>query len=194
MLSRTFLMFLVTFLMPHMAKAEISWVTVSWTPGLCTSVCQQTLARRFGSLAGVADVSINPKLGTAKLYWKPNQPFDYSMLRGPASWVGIGIQDIHVKVRGTIKHNGNTFYLESVGDRTRFALLGPQSQDPTRMTMNNANPASYPINRELRDRLLQAENNSELLSIEGPLFMYWRPPTTLIIQKILYPKEQEGGS
>ena len=94
---------------------------------------------------------------------------------------------IRDRVRGTIVHYYDKLFLVSLGDGSRFELLGPLIIEPNRYTIK-ANIANHPLPADRLDRLLEAERRNELITIEGPLFEPQWYRLALIVEKVTYPK------
>lgn len=168
--------------------AEIVWVTLSWKPAKCAPTCYSVLERRLSDIPAVAEVKFNYAKQMAQLRWKPNEPYDDRVVRTPVAWSGLEIKDISIKVRGTITHDDNNVYLESLGDGTLFPLVSPPTPESLRYVVKN-NPSSYQLHESLENELLDAEDNFEIVTIEGTLITPFRPPVHLIVENIQYPQE-----
>lgn len=164
--------------------AEVSQVTIKWlNPVICQQGCINDMAKQFGSMNGAAEVILNQGAGQVDIRWKPRVQFSYYPLNTAMRLVGPSIHDIHMKVRGTITHNSNTFTLESLGDNTRFLLLGPVEPNMNQYTVVH-NTDNRPIPDDIKVKLLNAEKNFEVVEIEGPLMDPWRYQVLyLVIEK-----------
>ncbi len=165
-------------------SAEVEQVTVKWTPGLCITNCPQSLEKEFKKIKGVATISINQGSGQADLTWKPNEPFTYQLVSTAMRMIGLTIHDFRVRVKGTIRHDDHNVILVSIGDNTRFVLLGPITPSLHNQVIEH-NVQNHPLAAGKRDQLLNAEMNNQIVTIEGPIFEGWKaPPLYLIAEQV----------
>jgi hypothetical protein len=180
---RLFLSFVA--LSPWTLLAEIEWVTVDWNAGVCDEACVGRIQQHLASLYSVTKVEIDRSGTMAKLTWRPNQPFDYKKIEYAVAWVGVGLRNIGIKVRGTVTHDSSNYYLTSIGDRGRFILLeGAPHPNSGGELYTLGNPLAYPLTSVTRDKLRTTEVNSQVVTIEGYLLMFWRLPLYLIVTKL----------
>lgn len=188
--------FLAFFLvLNNFAQAEIINVTVRWTPASCIASCIKTVESVFKNANYIAEVEIDPGTGQATLKWKPNAPFSYQSVKRPMQMAGIGIQYLRIKVRGKIKHDAQTVRLVSTGDNTTFVLLDIVVPNPSQYVELN-NPQNRYLSPAQRQKLLQAESEGKLATIEGPLFEPHRTPPLpflqLITEKMTFEEPERG--
>ncbi len=156
-------------------KAEILEIAISWNALLCLNVCVPTLQQELSYIPNVSDIQINSRSGNAVMRWKPNYPFSYEPFNLATRTVGIRISDFRIRVRGTIRHQQDNFYLVSEGDNTQFLLIGPILAEPGRYIIKH-NIATHPLSIDLRRQLQIISANQNIVEIEGPLFepsRYW---------------------
>lgn len=170
--------------------AEIEWVIIKWTPGLCLTNCTQILGPRLRQIPGVSEVSIDQPQAQAQLRWLPGFTFSYTPIEAALAWVGLSINPtgLRVKVRGQIMHDRVNIGLVSIGDGTAFILLSPVAPRLSGYT-EEFNVASYVLTPQTRDQLLQAEATGQIVTIQGPIFSPWRSPPDplmLIIEQITF--------
>jgi len=183
-LTSFFLLTFAALLVVAELKADIQKVTITWTQGLCVDNCPKNLEVQLRKVPGVSDIQINGLSARADISWKPNMYFSYKAVEAAMSMIGLSINDIRVKVRGSLTHDDVVVWLVSTGDGTRFMLLSPMQTSLTQYS-EFYNVESHKLNPDMRDRLLQAELNDAVVTIEGPLFSPERsPPLTLIIEKL----------
>ena len=164
--------------------AEIEKVTITWTSALCADQCVKELIHYFSLVPGVAGVQIDQPGGRAIVRWKPNIPFTYQSMDTVTRLVGLYQNEIRVRVKGQISHNLQQMKITSVGDGTSFNLLGPVTPSKTQYVEEN-NAENRKLSPEMTNKLLDAENNSQLVTIEGPLFLPERsPPMQIIIETV----------
>lgn len=169
---------------PLACQGEISKATVKWlNPGSCQESCITDMAKQFSAMNGAAEVILNQGAGQVDIRWKPRVPFSYYPINTAMRLVGPAINEIRASVRGTISHSSKTFILESLGDNTKFVLLGPVIPSMSQYTVTH-NTDNRPLPAELQARLLKAEKDFEVVEIEGPLLDPWRYQVLyLIVEK-----------
>lgn len=178
-MKKTFTLFLTALSLT--LNAEISKVSVKWlNPSICQDGCVNDMAKQFGVMNGAAEVIINQGAGQVDIRWKPRTVFSYYQLNTAMRMVGPSINTITVSVRGTVSHSGNNFSLESLGDNTRFNLLGPVDPKMNQYTVTH-NTDNRPISEDVRKKLLDAEKYFEVVEIEGPLLDPWRYQTLYLV-------------
>ena len=164
------LSFLVTYIsFFNQMYGEIEKITIKWTANLCADSCIRDMYKQFGAVNGIAEKIINQQQGMAEFRWKPKSSFNFQMLDQAMRLVGPRIQDSRVRVRGTISHDASNVYLNSLGDNTRFILLGTPPASTTEYVIQySAQTRGLPP--ETRKKFLDSENNFEVVVVEGPLF------------------------
>ncbi|MCB1111918.1 MAG: cation transporter [Chlamydiales bacterium] len=171
--------------------AEIERVTIRWKPAFCPASCAQGLEKSLSGIREVAEVNVQLEAGQANLRWKPNQKFSYDQINRAMRMIGVSVQEINVSVRGTIEHSSREVELVSLGDNTRFTLLSPIQPTVDQSVARN-NPESYQLTESTRERLIAAEKDDRIITIQGPLFEPFRaPPLYLIIQQAQIPPPTE---
>jgi hypothetical protein len=146
----------------------------------------QNLAKYLSQMPGVAAVNMNLQVGQASLQWQPNAPFSMINLTNTVARSGAFLDNIHMRVRGTIQARGKDLILVSIGDNTPFVLLGPLQVIPGR----NSDPfliQSYPLTPFLISQLTLGMQQNQIALIEGPLY-FWQGTHTiyLIIDKLSF--------
>lgn len=169
-------------------KAEIEEIVMSWNALLCLNYCIPALQNQLSYIENLSDLQINSRAGTAVMRWKPNYPFSYEPFNLASRTIGIRISDFRVKVRGTIKHQQDNFYLVSIGDNSTFLLIGPIRAEPGRYIIKS-NIASHPLSPDLRRQLQISSAKQEVVEIEGPLFEPQRFWLVLEVEQLKIPKE-----
>lgn len=171
--------------------AEIQKIIVVWTRGICTPTCIVNLERQLRRMDGVADINMNPSSATAVLQWNPNVPFSFQALEAPMSKIGLSIEHLRIRVQGTLSHDDNNIWLSSIGDGTRFVVLG--GVDPTVVGYTETfNTESYRLPLDQRQQFIDAENQNLTVTIDGPIFMPERaPPLVILSEKATFSKPEE---
>lgn len=168
-------------------NAEVESITIRWTSQLCQKTCGMLLEKELKKVNGVDKVAIDLAAGQASLTWKPMTPFSYTSINTAMHLVGIALRDIRLRVRGHIRHTGETIYLVSEGDNTRFDLVNPVVPNlKGQSTVYNA--AGRKLTPELRQQLLDGEKNGQIATIEGPVFMPERMtvPVQIVVDSLRF--------
>lgn len=165
--------------------AEVLWVRLSWNPQHCGRSCQPALERRLKSIEAVSRVTVNFEEGTAQLQWKPNMPYEDRAVRTPIAWVGLGLRDVRIKVRGTISHDSKDVFITSLGDGTKMPVISAAKEDKSRYAVDRSLIATT-LDNATRDRLIQTEKDHEIVTIDGLIYMPYRPPIRLQLENIEY--------
>lgn len=177
------LLFLACCALTSTPSAEIVWARVSWNPVHCGISSQKPMERRLSDIEAVCRVSMDYDEGVAQLSWKPNKVYDDRAVRTAVAWVGLAIKDVHLKVRGTISHDAKNVYLTSLGDGTKLPLVSaPKAAQGLLITKGSLSTPE--LDADVRRRLLAAEDSHQIVTIEGPVFMPYRPPVRLQIDRI----------
>lgn len=184
MFIRTMLSLYLSLTFVNAAHAEVSDVIITWTAATCQPGCDKLLSQQFGKIYGIATFDINRAAGQANIQWKPNLPFAYYPINAAMRMIGPHINTIRLKVRGKIQHTQDNIKLISEGDGTLFYLISavnpaPNQYAPTRSVYNRA------LSLDVRQQLLDAEANKQMVVIDGPLFEPYRsPPLFLVIEHL----------
>ncbi|MFQ5729280.1 MAG: hypothetical protein ACE5GN_02850 [Waddliaceae bacterium] len=193
MRSRKFIsifMLSASLLMPRAVQAEVLEVVVIWNSISCNEKCAQILAKSFQKMKQVQEVRVNPTSGITILKWKPKSAFSYYPIKSTMQMIGVGVNDIRVKVRGKAKEQGNEVALFSLEDNTRFVLVSPITPLPEDYTVN-PNPYDRSLSSDLRERILQEVKQDKVLVIEGPLYQPAKsPPLQLVVERIQIEKKK----
>lgn len=164
-------------------SAEIIWAQACWNPVHCSVSSQKPLERRLSDIDSVSRVLMNYDDGNVKLVWKPNKIYDDRVVRTAFAWVGIAIKDVRLKVRGTISHDAKNVYLTSIGDGTKIPLVSaPKSAQG--LLINKGSLAIPELDADVRKRLIAAEDNHQVIIVEGTVFMPYRPPVRLQLEHV----------
>src|SRR5687768_178225 len=149
--------------------AEIETITIKWIALECLAPSVQNLTQRFLTLPGTAEILMDGQQGQAVIRWKPFVPFTFDYINSAMRMAGPRIKDIRIKVRGTIVRSGNSIVIRSLGDNTQFVLLSPARASPTQYVPQES-IQTHILAPETAQRLLEAERDSVVTVIEGPLF------------------------
>lgn len=173
-------------------SADFQQIQIKWTSGLCGSDCIKNLQREFSKIPGFQEASFGNSQVTLK--WKPGAPFSFQSINAATRMVGIRLQDVRIKVSGTVAHDKNLFFLISSGDGTRIQLLGPVSPDRTGYTTVQ-NVETHELRGSLQTRLLDAEKEKAVVVVEGPLFMpFQMPDLRIIAESVKTPRSNDSES
>lgn len=165
--------------------AEIQTAVVSWNPAFCREECAKLLSEAFNEVKNSSEVLVSPEQGQAVFTWTSGKRISYQMLKKPMQSVGVGLSEIFLKVRGTLRVRDDNFYLISTGDGMSFELVGtPSGQSPTRFMSSSAQPRPLPDGlKALLTSLLDAK---ETVIIEGLFYKAYRsPPYRLVASRVL---------
>lgn len=174
-------------------QAEIESITIKWTALECQQSCIAGLEKQFRNINGVADVVMNQPAGMATLRWKPDVALTFPPINTAMSMIGLSINILRVKVRGTISHDAKTVTLNSLGDNTRFLLMSPVT--PKRYEMvEEFNPETHVLTPAQREQFLRAQDADQIAIVEGPIFEPERsPPLKIIVENVKF-VQAEGAT
>lgn len=167
-------------------QAEVQQVTLKWLAMQCQASCVRGLEKQLRRIRGVASVDISEPQGQAILQWDPTVPFSYRSIEAAIAMIGIGIdpEDFGVTVRGNIIHDKSNVILVSIGDNTRFYLIGTPPFVPNQFIEENS-LSNRALTPQIRSQLLEAERNHQFVTITGPLFQpEASPPLYLVVQSL----------
>lgn len=179
LLLRGFLLFSVSSLL----QGEVEEVTIRWNAMKCLDICVPGIQRNLSGIREVSNLQINDRSGIAVMRWSPNYPFSYEPFRLAMSAAGIAVLDMRLRVRGTISHDVENFYLTSTGDGARFLILGPILVESARY-VPRYNPATHPLTGPVKEQLLEAEQKNDTVVISGPLYLPTQYPRTIMAEQI----------
>lgn len=172
-------------------QAEIENITIKWTAMECQQSCIIGLEKQFRNINGVSDVIMNQSAGQAVLQWKPGVVLTFPPINTAMSMIGLSINEMHVKVRGTISHDARTVTINSLGDNTRFLLLSPVTPKSYVM-VEEFNPQTHLLIPSTREQFIQAQDAAQIAIVEGPIFEPERsPPLKLVIARVKFIKAEE---
>lgn len=185
---RNFILVATALLSLHIGavQAEVQQVTLRWLGMQCQASCVRGLETQLRRVRGVASVDISEPQGQAIIQWDPQVPFSYRSIEAAIAMIGIGIdpEDFGLTVRGNIIHDERNVILISIGDNTRFYLLGTPPFVPNRFIEENS-LANRALTPQIKSQLLEAERNRQSVTISGPLFQpEASPPLYLVIQSL----------
>lgn len=163
--------------------ADVEQVVLRWTPETCTEGCGEIVKKNLEKMRGAASVSVSEVDGQATIRWKPSEKFSFAPINTQMRLSGPRVRDVRVRVRGTIQHSGENVYLISLGDNTRFELIGIPTPDQTGYVEEN-NIANRQLSQQTKERLIATERTDQLITVEGPLFQPTRSPLRLVTEWI----------
>lgn len=169
--------------MANLLRGDIKQITLTWNAVTCQDTCVAQIHKELSTTKEIHDITINPQEGSAVMQWKTGELFSYEPFRYAMAAVGLSINSMRVHVQGTISHEGETVFLNSTGDNTRFQLVGPIKTQPGRYTPRY-NLASYPLSQELLQQLRDFEQQRMKVIVSGPLLLPSHYPLVLIIENI----------
>lgn len=154
-------------------QAEVQEVVIRWDAATCLDVCIPLFENNLKSIKAVKSVQLNARAGLGIITWDPNAEFSYEPFNLASRGSGVRMTDFRVRVKGTVVHDQDNFYVASIGDGTRFQIIGPLASVPGRY-MIDANVANHPVPGNMQAELLDAQQDGRPVTVEGPLFL----PTT----------------
>lgn len=162
--------------------AEIEQVVVVWRAKNCDQSCEERIVERLEAASQIESASVIPGAGQAVVKWKPDTPFSYSPLNIAMRRVGPSIQMVQMVVSGKVRDDGKNIILTSTGDNSSFTLLNPVgAQDVGIAVQGTTRGRELP--EDLKNRLIQAQKNGQIVTVKGNLFNPFRaPPQMLIIE------------
>jgi len=170
----------------QLLSAEIEQVGLYWKQGVCKDNCAMLLHKRLLETKGVARVSLNADGGEASLNWVPGEPFSYRDVKRPMQRVGLGLEEIWVKVRGSIQKTSKGLKLVSFGDNTTFTLISPMPEGE-RQGQKRKSLGLRRLDDFTKEKLLIGTQGDQLVTVEGPLLSPHRaPPYYLIIENFKF--------
>ena len=171
--------------------AEIQQLEMRYNPAFCTMQCPNMLLNALRGMPAVAEVTMNAQQGQAILRYKPNQAFDFWAFKRALQSIGSNYDFLRIKVRGTITGSGKNFNLISIGDNTKFVLLGPIQSSAVQYTIS-PNLTNHPLTPYLIESLERGVKENRIAVIQGWLFEPDRnPPYYIVIEQMNYVVNQE---
>lgn len=164
-------------------QAEVEEITIRWNAMTCLDACIPRLESYLKEIKYISNLQINARSGAAVMGWSPNAPFSFEPFRLASGGAGVYFNDMRLRVRGTIAHDADNFYLVSTGDETHFLIIGPIHVEPGRY-VPPYNLASHPLSAQTKAKLFEAEQNNQTVVISGPLYLPQQYPRILIAAQI----------
>lgn len=186
---------LFSLLLPLFLNAEITRFTLSWDPVYCNQpTCKRLLSTWIKEMHQVGQLKFDEKGNKAIIYWKPYTDFNYDVIDNLMHRLGLAPQIENtptyesklagiIKLRGTITHDADFVYIRSIGDNSRFVLIGP-TRDQTTRYVEKFSFENRKLDPKIRLMLLEAEEHFRVVTIEGPLFEPERRPPLYIVVKL----------
>lgn len=165
-------------------QGEIVDIRVDWNNIQCQADCATQVERQFKRIKEASSVSVDAKGGTATLTWKADTRFSYQPIRAAFARVGIAMQSLRLTVRGTISSSGRNFYIHSLGDKSKFRLLGTIQPQENRFEPTNS-PFNRPLTKQQIEQLKLAESQKLVATVSGPILnLEQLPPYDLITERL----------
>ncbi len=172
---------------------EIQTLEVSWRAETCWESCARSLEKQLDRVGGIQDFSINQPGGFAIINWKPNVPFDLISISNALRMVGLTMEQLKLSVKGKIVSNRSGATLVSSGDGSSFVLISPLTPSMTEQ-VTRFTPQNRELSADTREKLVEAEAQGQLATIDGVLLRPARlPPYYLIIERIRFSKPEENS-
>lgn len=180
-------LFLCLFMLTTYAlNAEIEQITLEWDNVLCKDDCAARMQKELSKVSEISNVAVSQSNGMATMQWKAEKRFSFPTIDKAIKKIGLHVQALRVKVRGTITEQNRKFYITSIGDGTKFNLLGAASDNPTKNRyVVQQSRYNRPLSQEQKAILMEAIKKELVVVIEGPIYQpYQFPPLDLIIGSI----------
>ena len=169
--------------------SEIVEVFVSWNSYSCDEKCSQLLKKKFEGMKQVESVTLNSSAGNARLKWNPKSSFSYQAVKAPLQMVGVGLNELRVRVRGKGVVQGNGAALLSLGDNTRFTLISPIRARPGEYVAL-PDGSNLELSQNLQEKVVKASEEDKVVVVEGPIYQGHRsPPLYLIVSRLQVEKK-----
>jgi hypothetical protein len=168
--------------------SEVEEVIFKWNAAICRATCIPFIAKQLEDMPQVTEFRLEAHTGIAYVHWNPKVEFSFGYFNFASRAAGIRIEDIRVRVKGTIIHDHDDIYIISSGDNTHFKVVGNLKTHVNQYTIQ-ANVANHLFSEKQFERLLDAEEKREIVTIEGPLFEPQKNYLTIVSEKIKYPKK-----
>lgn len=177
------IVFLSFFFLFSPLTAEIQQVILTWQQDACNENCAERFKRSLDSIPAINTVRINIEQARAEISWKPEEKFSYRVLNVASRKVGVNIREWIVRVHGTISRVGTKYYINSIGDKTRFELLSLPPPAPDTQYVQYKNISSYKLSDELKEAFREAMMKDQLVIVSGYLFQPWRNPLAIVVEQ-----------
>lgn len=170
--------------------AEIDKITVTWNNAACTVKCGELIEKNLSEIKELDHANVTPSTGSANLKWKPGAHFSYTPIKVAMQMVGVGVNEVRMRVRGVVKEEGKDVVLYSLGDNTRFLIVSPLRPELTQPIIS-PHPSLRELSPQLRNRILPDAKQGKIMVIEGPLYKPVRsPPLMIVVERIQIEKKQ----
>jgi hypothetical protein len=171
------LSFLCVFSQINLLQGEIESVEIFWRHGACQYNCTKLLEERLREAPQIESVTTSTTSNMASLKWKKNERFDYRLVKRPFQRVGVGIDNIRLKVKGTISPSQNRIVLVSLEDNTNFDLVSIDKQ--------GSHASKLTIDPKFKQSFLDYAKNHTTVTVEGALYQPHRsPPLYLLVERV----------
>lgn len=162
---------------------EINQIILTWQAGLCSNTCIQNLEKRLKEIPAIQELHLNSSAGMATMHWSSGATFWFEPFNTATRMVGIRLSTIRLKVSGKVVKEGSLFYLNSIGDTSRFRLIGPLQASVENYTIQQ-NVMNYSLSPQMVAQLNEWADKKATISVSGPLFEPNRPALILIVEDI----------
>ena len=178
-------LFILSFLScANLLQGEILSVDVFWAHGSCRDSCTKILETQLRQTKEIESVSTSTTSNMASITWKKTEPFTYKALKLPFQRVGVGIDNIRVKVKGTLSPSKDRIVLVSSENKTTFDLVSLNKAKGT--------PALLSLDPQFRATFLEYAEKRTPVIIEGALYQAHRsPPLYLLVEKVTVAEEKK---
>lgn len=171
-------------------SAEVVQVQMTWNRLQCETTCITVLKNTLNKYPPVVSYKIDGPKGVAYLQWNPESQFELATIKRVYQSVGFGfgIGDVIITVRGVIEKKGKDFILRSIGDNSRFRLIG--SANPSKTSFSSTGSyLSYPLSAELRKQLEEGVSQKFVTEITGGLYNTQFDYPMIMIKDLSFPNK-----
>lgn len=174
--------------------AEIEMITLEWDNIACQDSCASLMERELSKISDITNVTVSQQNGMATMQWKAKKKFSFPTIDSAIKKVGLHIKALRVKVRGTISESNKKFYIHSLGDETKFNLLGSATDNVTKnRQVLQQSRYNRPLTEDQKDILREAMEQKQIVIIEGPIYQpYQFPPLDIVVGSIKIAKSKDA--
>lgn len=163
---------------------DIQSIDIFWRHGACEYNCTKLLEERLSELPQVESVTTSVKSYMASIRWNKTARFEWTPIKRAFQRVGVGIDNIRMKIEGTISPGSARIVLISTGDNTNFDLIS--------LNKEQSNASLLAIDPKFKQEFLKYAKDRTTLIVEGSLYQPHRsPPLYLLVERITPVEEKK---
>jgi hypothetical protein len=158
-------------------QGEIQMVEIFWRHGACQYNCTKLLEGKLSEVPQIESVTTSTTSNMASIKWKKYDQFTYLLVKRPFQRVGVGIDNIRLKVKGTLSPSQDRIVLVSTEDNTNFDLVS--------INKEKSHPSKLTIDPKFKQTFLDYAKDQKTLIVEGALYQPDRsPPLYLLVERV----------